>query len=289
MRVVVLSSSVYSESACALASHLAQSGHTPVGALALRTAHAGTLIRKVGQWGLRASIDYAKSKLSPQKQSADATLRNPQLAAFLEQGGRTLQNLREVAGEHGFPLALCGNQNSPSSIARLRKWSPDIIVFAGGNILRRPLLDVPRLGVLNAHLGLLPEIRGMSSPEWSLLTGVPVGVTIHYIDSGIDTGPILQRCEFRDAPYCKSLDDLRNKLIASGIEKLVGVVAAIDRGTISSTPQSEVGHGFPVDSSRNDDTQFFVMHEWLQARSAETLAGSQAKMSESNPPHSHHA
>jgi methionyl-tRNA formyltransferase len=85
--------------------------------------------------------------------------------------------------------------------------------------LRKQLLEVPRLGVLNAHLGLLPEIRGMSSPEWSLLQHIPVGVTIHFMDTGIDTGPILQRYEFPHAPQCESLSDLRNRLIAFGIEK----------------------------------------------------------------------
>ncbi len=51
---------------------------------------------------------------------------------------------------------------------------------------------MPRLGILNVHLGLLPEVRGMSSPEWSLLQGVPLGITFHYMDAGIDTGPVLQ-------------------------------------------------------------------------------------------------
>jgi methionyl-tRNA formyltransferase len=123
------------------------------------------------------------------------------------------------------------------------------------------LLDVPRLGVLNVHLGLLPEVRGMSSPEWSLLIHVPVGVTIHYIDAGIDTGPILQRCEFPDASRCESLSDLRNRLIAFGVEQVAEVVAGLDRGTISASPQSDL----------DEDHQFFVMHEWLQARAAERL------------------
>ena len=61
----------------------------------------------------------------------------------------------------------------------------------------KALLDVPRLGVLNIHLGLLPEIRGMSSPEWSLLNRVPVGITIHYMDAGIDTGRFFRDLNFR--------------------------------------------------------------------------------------------
>jgi methionyl-tRNA formyltransferase len=139
-----------------------------------------------------------------------------------------------------------------------------LIIFTGGNILRKQLLEVPRLGVLNVHLGLLPEVRGMSSPEWSLLNHVPAGVTLHYVDAGIDTGPLLQRCEFPDVAECESLSDLRNRLLAFGLEKAAEVIAGLDQGTISASAQSH----------RDEDRQFFVMHEWLQARAAERLTKS---------------
>jgi methionyl-tRNA formyltransferase len=186
------------------------------------------------------------------------------LEPVLKHGDGVFRSLREVAAFYGFPVAVCHDQNAPDSIAQLREWSPDLIIFTGGNILRKQLLEVPRLGVLNVHLGLLPEIRGMSSPEWSLLNRVPDGVTIHYMDTGIDTGPVLQRCEFPDVNRCESLTDLRNRLIAFGVAKVAEVVAALDRGTISATPQSDL----------EEDRQFFVMHEWLQARAAERLTKS---------------
>ncbi len=263
MRIVVLSSSVYSETACAMAVRMARLGHAPVGALTLPTLDRGTLLRKLGQWGAHDFIRYARAKLIPYEHDKDGKteMRNPYLQPLLKHEDGILRSLREVGTLYHFPVTVCRNQNAPDSIARLMVWSPDLIIFAGGNILRRQLLEVPTLGVLNVHLGLLPEVRGMSSPEWSLLNRVPVGVTIHYVDAGIDTGPILQRCEYPDAFRCESLSDLRNRLIAFGIEKAADVVAALDRGTISATPQSAL----------DEDRQFFVMHEWLQARAAEHL------------------
>jgi methionyl-tRNA formyltransferase len=261
MRIVILSSSVYSETACAMASALARAGHVPVGALALRTLHRATVLRKLGQLGVRGVAQYARTKLIPRQADNPQQLQNPHLHPLLAHGDKLFRSLREVAASYNFPVVNCDNQNAPGSVSRLKEWSPDIMIFAGGNILRKPLLDVPRLGVLNAHLGLLPEIRGMSTPEWSLLNRVPVGVTIHYVDAGIDTGPILQRCEFPDAASCKSLIDLRNRLIAFAVTRLVDVVVALDHGTISATPQSDL----------HQDNQFFVMHEWLQARAAERL------------------
>jgi folate-dependent phosphoribosylglycinamide formyltransferase PurN len=272
MRIVILCSSIYSESACAMATRMAESGYVPVGALALSTLDRGTLLRKLGQWGVRDVARYARAKLIPPKTNKSSQLRNPYLKPLLKHEGGFFRNLMEVAAAYDFPVVTCNNQNAPESIARLKEWSPDLIIFTGGNILRKPLLEVPRRGALNVHLGLLPEIRGMSSPEWSLLKRVPVGITLHYMDAGIDTGPILQRCEFPGTAQCESLSDLRNRLIAFGVEKAAEAVADLDRGTSSAKPQSNLDTD--LDSDRDKDNQFFVMHEWLQARAAERLMNS---------------
>jgi folate-dependent phosphoribosylglycinamide formyltransferase PurN len=262
MRIVILASSAYSETACAMAAHLAATGHTPNGALVLSAMNRGTLLRKLRQWGGREIARYARARLVPRHRNSQAQTHNPHLQSMLKNGGGIFRSLREVAEFYGFSLAVCNDQNAPGAIARLREWSPDLLIFTGGNILRKPALQVPRLGVLNAHLGLLPEVRGMSSPEWSLLKNVPVGITIHYMDTGIDTGPILLRHEFPDVTRSESLTDLRNRLVAFGVEKIVEVVSAIDRGAISVAPQSDLDR----------DNQFFVMHDWLRARATESLA-----------------
>jgi folate-dependent phosphoribosylglycinamide formyltransferase PurN len=236
-------------------------GHIPAGALALATWNRGTLLRKLGQWGVRDVARYARAKLLPQSGAGQARVSNPYLEPWLKQNNETFRSLREVAAFYGFPVAVCDDQNSSESIVRLKEWSPDLIIFTGGNILRKDLLEVPRLGVLNVHLGLLPEVRGMSSPEWSLLNRVPVGITIHYMDAGIDTGPILQRCEFTDVAQCESLGDLRLRLIAFGIEQVGEVVEELVGGTIAAKPQSDLDR----------DNQFFVMHERLQTWAAERL------------------
>lgn len=262
MRIVILGSSVYSETACAMAVRMAQLGHVPAGVLALRALDRATVMRKLGQWGLRGVANFAHAKLISRHSGRHLQIRNSYLEPFLKNESGAFRSMHEVAAFYGFPVSTCHTQNSPDSLARLKAWSPDVIIFAGGNILRQPLLDVPRLGVLNVHLGLLPKIRGMSSPEWSLLKNVPVGITIHYMDAGIDTGPILERYEFREAVQCESLSDLRDRLIAFGVEKIAEVITALDQGTISAKPQSDLDR----------DNQFFVMHEWLQDRAAERFA-----------------
>jgi folate-dependent phosphoribosylglycinamide formyltransferase PurN len=270
MRIVVLGSSLYSETACAMAVRLAECGHIPVGAVVLCTFARGALLRKLAQWGVRDVMRYAGIKLIPHRRDEQQKVHNPHLRPLLEYKQGVFCSLREVATFYGFPVAVCKDQNAPDSIVRIRQWSPDLIVFTGGNILRERLLKVSRLGVINVHLGFLPEIRGMSSPEWSLLKNVPVGVTIHYLDSGIDTGPVLQRYEFHDTARCQSLRDLRHRLIAFGVEKSTEVITSLERETISATPQCHL--------EKETDYQYFVMHEWLQARAAERLMESQANI-----------
>jgi folate-dependent phosphoribosylglycinamide formyltransferase PurN len=245
---------------------MAQLGEIPVGALTLSSLNRATLLRKIGQWGVAEVAHYARTKLISSRGDGQAQTRNPYLERFLKRGNGTFRSLREVATLYDFPVNVCRDQNSPDSIALLREWSPDLIIFTGGNILRKKMLELPRLGILNVHLGLLPKVRGMSSPEWSLLQGVPLGITFHYMDAGIDTGPILRRYEFPDATRCESLSDLRNRLVAFGIEKLREVIEGLNRGTILATPQSDLNNFDP-----GEDRQFFVMHEWLQARAAKRL------------------
>ena len=263
MRVVILSSSSYSETGCAAASRLAELGFIPVGALTLPSWHRATIVRKLGQWGLRDSYRYALAKLSPGKFATENQVRNPYLEKMLKNKDREgiFRSLGEVARHFEFPVATVSDQNSPRAARQLNEWSPDVAIFTGGNILRDELLKVPRLGILNSHLAPLPEIRGMSSPEWSLLHEVPLGITIHFMDSGIDTGPILLRRQFRRAEECNSLVDLRNRMIAEGIDLIAEAVTGLDRGTITAAPQAD----------QEKDHQFFVMHDRLKTLAARRL------------------
>ena len=141
MRIVVLGSSRYSETGCAIAARVAELGYAPVGALVLRTLDSGTLLRKVGQWGVSGAARYARTKLAPRR---GADVSNPCLRPALTHGGVVFRSLRQVAARYDFPIAACRDPNAPSSIARLRQWSPDLMIFTGGNILRKPLLALPR-------------------------------------------------------------------------------------------------------------------------------------------------
>ncbi len=86
--------------------------------------------------------------------------------------------------------------NHHDTVARIREWRPQIIVAAfWGYILKPEVIDIPPSGCINMHPGYLPYNRGMNPNVWPIVEGTPAGVTIHHIDSGIDTGDIIARRE----------------------------------------------------------------------------------------------
>ena len=102
--------------------------------------------------------------------------------------------------------------NDSESLERLKSLECDIGLHAANVIYRQPTIDAFRLGILNAHIGILPEYRGRSVAEWSILYGDPTGVTVFFIDSGIDTGSriiLRERISPRD---CRSVRSLKTML-----------------------------------------------------------------------------
>jgi len=84
----------------------------------------------------------------------------------------------------------------PETLASIKALQPDIgVSVLFGYILPPPFIDLFPDGVINLHPSYLPYNRGAYPNVWSILEGTPAGVTIHYIDAGVDTGDIIsQRC-----------------------------------------------------------------------------------------------
>src|ERR1043165_1319885 len=74
------------------------------------------------------------------------------------------------------------------TITKLRALQLDVGLHKSGTIYRRETIESFRLGILNAHIGILPKYRGRSVMERSLLQGDPPGISVFFIDEGIDTG-----------------------------------------------------------------------------------------------------
>jgi len=91
------------------------------------------------------------------------------------------------------PDVFIGPCNGARMVATLVATRPDWILMMGGGLLNQAVIRTARHGVLNAHPGLLPYIRGVDVIRHAVLRGVPIGVTLHFIDEGIDTGRMIRR------------------------------------------------------------------------------------------------
>ena len=84
----------------------------------------------------------------------------------------------------------------------LVRLQPDLLVLSGAPILPSHVFSIPRLGTVNLHCGLANRYRGNHCLLFPLLKGEhdAVGSTLHYVDEGIDTGPVIaQGCPTIDA------------------------------------------------------------------------------------------
>ncbi|HZP85998.1 MAG TPA: formyl transferase [Burkholderiales bacterium] len=83
--------------------------------------------------------------------------------------------------------------NDPVVVDLAERHNPDLIAVFGTSLIRGPLLDMGRHGMLNLHGGLSPHYRGADCTFWALYNREPqrIGCTIHFIDRGIDTGRLI--------------------------------------------------------------------------------------------------
>ncbi len=102
--------------------------------------------------------------------------------------------------------------DDPISIEKLRAIRCEVGLHAANVIYRDTTISVFESGILNAHIGILPEYRGRSVAEWSVLQGDPTGVTVFFIDSGIDTGRRIVLREFIPPDGRKDARSLKNML-----------------------------------------------------------------------------
>ncbi len=142
----------------------------------------------------------------------------------------------ELVAGLGIPRHAVDDHNGQSCLGRLGACSPDLLVLGGTGILRAPLLAVPPRGTINAHPGLLPRLRGSSSVAWALFRDLPIGSTVHYVDAGIDTGPILLQ---RELPVRRgeSYEQIVRRVLTLSGELMAEALALVEGGTIRARPQ----------------------------------------------------
>ena len=150
-------------------------------------------------------------------------------------------NLTEMAKRRGIPLLCPVSVNSDESLAEIGGFGADLHVsMSYDQILRAPILKLPPRGTLNCHAGALPFYRGRNPLTWAIINGEQeFGVTVHWVDLGIDTGDIVRQVK---TPIMAS--DTYATLLASAEElcasTLVRAISDVYEGTDQRIVQSTI-------------------------------------------------
>ena len=159
------------------------------------------------------------------------------------------RSLEELSLAHRAEHFRCEAINAPVSLKRIRAIAPDLIVVANfSRILRPPLLDIPPHGCINVHPSLLPKYRGPEPFYWVLkYRERETGVTVHYVDAGIDSGDIILQRAIPIGPG-ETERSLRDRSAEVGAGAVLEAVRLIDAG-MAPRRQQDVReasyYGFP--------------------------------------------
>ena len=144
------------------------------------------------------------------------------------------------ANEHNIPVYQPVSLKTDDVYNQLCDIAPDyIVVVAYGKILPERIINLPKHGCINVHGSLLPNYRGASPIQWSIVNGEKVtGVTTMFMDCGVDTGDILlkKECEIADDDTYETLHD---KLSELGAKLLIDTLDGLNNGEIKPIAQGE--------------------------------------------------
>ena len=145
------------------------------------------------------------------------------------------------------------NVNDQDAVARLQELKPDLVILvAYGQILRKPVLNLPRLGCVNLHASLLPAYRGAAPIQWALANGeTRTGVTTMYMNERMDAGDIILQ---REMPILDedTAGTLHDKLAELGAPLVGETLDSIRAGDVPRLPQHDSDATFAPKLTKQD-------------------------------------
>ncbi len=163
------------------------------------------------------------------------------LFCFPDAPGGRIDPVKERALELGIPVHQHKTLKTPEVTEQFVSLKADLAILAFvSQIIPPPVFNAPRLGSICYHPSLLPKYRGRSAINWALIRGETVtGLTIFWLDKGIDTGPILLQKEVRVDPNDTAGTLYFDKLFPMGIEAIGEAVDLIKAGNAPRIVQDE--------------------------------------------------
>lgn len=147
------------------------------------------------------------------------------------------QQIVEASKLPADKIRISSKDWSEDSLKFVHSLEPDLVLSVFWRyLLPRNFFKIPKNGCINFHLGLLPFNRGKNPNVWPIIEGTPAGVTMHYIDDNIDTGPIVCQREVV-VKITDTAKDVYNNSIKAFVELFQDSWDDIKAGKINSIPQ----------------------------------------------------
>ena len=168
------------------------------------------------------------------------------------------------ARRFGLPVLTPATLNTPEAQAAFRAHGADAaVVIAYGLILPRAILDAVPFGCFNLHASLLPRWRGAAPVNRAIMAGdAESGVTVMKMNEGLDTGPMAM-AERVPIGANMTAGDLHDALAQLGADLMPRALAALERGSLTLTPQPENGVTYATKISK-DETRIDWSRPWKE-------------------------
>ncbi len=153
--------------------------------------------------------------------------------------------VHEAARELRLPVRAPASLADEEARTAFLALCPDLaIVAAYGLLLRRPVLEAPRLGCFNIHASLLPRWRGAAPIQRAIEAGdETTGITLFRMEEGLDTGPMLMRRGIGIGAR-ETAGELHDRLAALAAATLPDFVADLVAGRLPEETQDEAGASY---------------------------------------------
>ncbi len=149
-------------------------------------------------------------------------------------------SVRELAFKNYLPVYQPDDPNAPAFVAAMARLKPDFLFSCYyRHMVKKPLLELPRLAALNLHGSLLPRYRGRCPVNWVLIFGeTETGVTLHYMEEKPDQGDIVAQKRVPITPEDTALTLFARMTAAAG-ELMAEIYPDLRAGTAPRIPQDQ--------------------------------------------------
>lgn len=149
--------------------------------------------------------------------------------------------VKQLAQKHDIPVLQPERiRQDAEFLQTMTELAPDLaVVVAFGQILPESILEIPTLGCINIHGSLLPKYRGSAPIQQAILDGEQMtGVTIMYMDAGMDTGDMITKTEMVILPE-ETAGSLHDRMMHVGAEALRAALPGIKEQSYTAEKQNE--------------------------------------------------